>query len=47
MDGSLEMTLKEGHIENCLVNTVEHGTEELIKSVSFRDKQEYGSVMRI
>lgn len=30
--------LKEEQVENCVVNTVEHWIEELIKSVSCRDK---------
>lgn len=32
---------------NCLINTVEQRREELKKSISYRDKEEYGSVMRI
>lgn len=41
------MTLKEGQIANCLINTVEQWREELQKSISYRDKEEYGSEMRI
>lgn len=31
IDGSLEMTLKEGQVANCLVNTVEQWREEAEK----------------